>query len=209
MAALYLKINSEHPEHNKIKTIVDALHKGAVIAYPTDTTYGLGCDIRQPKAVERVAAIKGRKASELNMALLFYDLKQLADYTRPIPTSVYRVLKKALPGGFTFVLEANNKVPKIFNYKRTQVGIRIPDHNVPREIVREFGRPIVTTSAPIGRTEDFSLEPEMVYDSLKNQVDIFVDCGYCNNMPSTVVVISAEGEFEVLREGLGDLSEFV
>jgi tRNA threonylcarbamoyl adenosine modification protein (Sua5/YciO/YrdC/YwlC family) len=205
--ALYLRLNEDNPEPSKLIKISAALQDGAIIGYPTDTAYGLGCCINKPKSFDRIARIKETKTSELRLSIVFDSLQHLSDYTRPIPTSVYRILKKLLPGAYTFIIEANNKVPKVFNYKRTHVGIRIPDNAIARAIVTENMAPIVTTSAP-WPSDDYSMDPAELYDQLKDKVDVFIDGGYCNNLKSSVIEVSSEGLFNVIREGAGDVSIF-
>lgn len=205
--ALYLRINEDNPEPAKLSRIASALQEGAIIAYPTDTAYGIGCCINKPKSFDRIARIKETPANELKLSIVFDNLQHLSDYTRPIPTSVYRVLKKMLPGAYTFIIEANNKVPKVFNYKRTHVGIRIPDNTIARAIVTENKAPIVTTSVP-WPSDDYSIDPSELFEQLKDKVDVFIDGGYCNNLKSTVVEVSPDGTFMVIREGAGDVSIF-
>ncbi len=202
--AEYIRLNPDKPDSKVIGQIVKALRNGAVIIFPTDTVYGVGCDITQPKAIERVARIKGSKAKKANLSIVCHNLSNLASFVKPIPNSVFRVLKKSLPGAFTFILPANSNVPKVFNTKKKEVGIRVPDHLIPRAIVEELGNPIVTTSViDIDELIEYTMDPQMIYERFKDQVDIVIDGGYGNNIPSTIVVINNE-DFEVVREGLGD-----
>tara|TARA_R110002050_G_scaffold109799_1_gene221349 strand:- start:78406 stop:79026 length:621 start_codon:yes stop_codon:yes gene_type:complete len=203
--AEYLRINPEHPDSASIHKVVTALRNGAVIIFPTDTVYGLGCDITHPKAIERVAQIKGSKAKKANLSIVCHNLSHLANYVRPIPNSVFRVLKRSLPGAFTFILPANTNVPKVFNTKKKEVGIRVPNHLIPCAIVEELGNPIVTTSViDLDELVEYTMDPNMIYERFKDKVDIVIDGGYGNNIPSTVVLIQDEN-FEILRQGLGEL----
>ncbi len=206
---MLLKIHPDNPELRKIMMAVDCLKKGGVIIYPTDTVYGLGCDIYNSNAVERICKIKGMNPKKANLSILCSDFSHLSDFTSPIETSTFRVMKKALPGPFTFILKANSNVPKIFKHKKNTVGIRIPESNIAREIVKELGSPIVTTT--IHDTDEiiaYTTDPEIIFDRYKNIVDIVIDGGFGNNMPSTIVDCS-DGDFEVVRQGLGDLEQFL
>lgn len=206
---MLLKIHPDNPEQRKIIMAVDCLKKGGVIIYPTDTVYGLGCDIYNSNAVERICKIKGMNPKKANLSILFSDFSHLSDFTSPIETSTFRVMKKALPGPFTFILKANSNVPKIFKHKKNTVGIRIPESNIAREIVKELGSPIVTTT--IHDTDEiiaYTTDPEIIYERYKNIVDIVIDGGFGNNMPSTIVDCS-DGDFEVVRQGLGDLEQYL
>jgi len=202
----YIRVNPDNPDSKVIGKIAERLRNGAIIIYPTDTVYGVGCDITNAKAIDKVARIKGTQAKKANLAIVCHNLSHLANYVRPIPNSVFRVLKKSLPGAFTFILPANTKVPKVFNTKKKEVGIRVPDNKIPRAIVEELGNPIVTTSVvQISDLEDFPADPQMIYEQFKNQVDIVIDGGYGNSIPSTIVIANGE-EFEVIRQGLGDFN---
>ena len=199
----------ENPEQKRINAIVDCLKNGGVIIYPTDTVYGLGCDIYNLRAIERLCKIKGINPKKSNLAIVCHDFSHLSDFAAAIDTPVFRVMKKALPGPFTFILKANGNVPKIFKQKKNTVGIRIPDNNIPREIVKQLGNPIVTTT--ITHTDDlisYETDPEIIYDRYGKIVDIVIDGGFGNNKPSTIVDCS-EGQFEIIRQGLGDLEQFL
>ncbi|MBN1634074.1 MAG: threonylcarbamoyl-AMP synthase [Ignavibacteria bacterium] len=205
---MLLRIHPENPEMRKIKMVADCLNDGGVIIYPTDTIYGLGCDIYNQKAIDRLCRIKGINPVKANLSLLCYDFSHLSDFTAPIDTPVFRVMKKALPGPFTFVLRANNNVPKIFKTRKKSVGLRIPDNNIPRMIVQSFGHPIVTTSI---HSEDeiteFETDPEIIYEKYQKIVDIVIDGGFGGNKPSTIIDCS-DGGFTVLREGPGNIEDF-
>jgi tRNA threonylcarbamoyl adenosine modification protein (Sua5/YciO/YrdC/YwlC family) len=202
--AKYIRLNPDKPDSKTIGQIVAALKNGAVIIFPTDTVYGVGCDITHPKAIERVAQIKGSKAKKANLSIVCHNLSNLANFVKPIPNSVFRVLKKSLPGAFTFILPANSNVPKVFNTKKKEVGIRVPDHLIPRAIVEELGNPIVTTSViDIDELIEYTMDPQMIFERFQDQVDIVIDGGYGNNIPSTIVIVDNE-DFTVVREGLGE-----
>lgn len=202
-----LKIYPENPDPRKIAEVVKVLSNGGVIIYPTDTVYGLGCDIFNPKALERVKQIKGIKGKNLNLSFICYDLSHLSEYTRRVTTPIFKIMKKGLPGPYTFLLEASTKVPKILNANKKTVGIRVPDNNIPREIVRELGNPIITTSI---HDEDeileYSTDPELIHEKFDQQVDIVIDGGFGNIEASTVVDCTS-GEPELVREGLGDFED--
>ncbi|MGB0391482.1 MAG: L-threonylcarbamoyladenylate synthase [Salibacteraceae bacterium] len=202
--AKYIRLNPDKPDSKTVSEIAKALKNGAVIIYPTDTVYGVGCDINNAKAIERVAQIKGAKAKKANLSIVCHNLSHLAVFVKPIPNSVFRVLKKSLPGAFTFILPANNNVPKVFNTKKKEVGIRVPDNKIPRNIVEELGNPIVTTSViDLDELIEYTMDPEMIFERFKDQVDIVIDGGYGNNIASTVVAVENES-FEVIRQGLGE-----
>ncbi|HEY8401031.1 MAG TPA: L-threonylcarbamoyladenylate synthase [Cytophagaceae bacterium] len=209
MKAMLLKIHPENPQMNKITQVVDVLSKGGVIIYPTDTVYGIGCDIHNIRAVERVCRIKNINPQKINMSFICYDLSHISEYTKNPPTHIFKVMKKALPGPFTFILPASNKVPKILNAKKNTVGIRVPDHSIPRLLVKELGNPILTTSI---KDEDdvleYSTDPELIYEKYKGLVDIVIDGGPGNNIASTVLDCTTN-EIEVIREGAGDIEEFL
>lgn len=205
---MLLKIYPENPELRKIKMVVDCLNDGGVIIYPTDTIYGLGCDIYNQKAIDRICRIKGINPNKANLSILCYDFSHLSDFTAPIYTPVFRVMKKALPGPFTFVLRANNNVPKIFKTKKKSVGLRIPDNNIPRLIVETLGHPIVTTSIHSDdEITEYETDPEIIYDKYKKLVDIVIDGGFGGNKPSTIIDCT-DGNFTVLREGPGNIEDY-
>lgn len=209
MAAVFIKLYPENPDPRKISQVIDVLQKGGVIIYPTDTVYGMGCDIFNQKAIERIGLIKGVKPKKEHFSFICYDLSNISEYTRSLSTPVFKLMKKALPGPFTFILAANNKVPKLLNSKKKTVGIRVPDHSIPRLLVKELGQPILTTSI---RDEDdvieYSTDPELIYEKYKDLVDVVIDGGYGNNVASTVVDCSSD-QIEVIREGLGEISEII
>jgi tRNA threonylcarbamoyl adenosine modification protein (Sua5/YciO/YrdC/YwlC family) len=202
---MLLKIHPQNPSPRYIQKIVDILGDGGLIVYPTDTVYGLGCDIFNTRAVERVARIKGIKPKDANFSFICHDFSHLSDYTRPIGSKVFKLLSKNLPGPFTFVLPASNNVPKLFKNKKKTVGIRIPDHPIILEIVKNFGHPIVTTSIhDDDRVVDYTTDPELIHEKFKTLVDAVIDGGYGKNIPSTVVDCTGD-EPEIVRQGLGEL----
>lgn len=200
----FVKLYNENPNPKEIDKIVKVLQKGGVIIYPTDTVYGLGCDITNAKALERVAKLKGVKLDKANFSFVCNDLSHLSDYVKQIDTPTYKILKRALPGPYTFVLPGSNSLPKTFK-KRKTVGIRVPDNNIARSIVEALGNPIVSTSI---HDEDeiieYTTDPELIFEKWQNLVDLVVDGGYGDNHASTVIDLTAE-EPEVIREGKGDL----
>ena len=200
---MLIRIHPVNPDQRQILKVVDVLRNGGVIIYPTDTVYGIGCDIFNQKAVERVARIKGVKPEKTNFSFIFYDLSHLSDYTRQIDNAVFKLLKKYLPGPYTFILPASNKVPKIFKNKKKTVGIRIPDNLISLEIVKELGNPIITTS--IHDEDDileYTTDPELIHEKYESLVDLVIDGGFGNNTPSTVIDCTNE-EPEIIRPGIG------
>jgi len=206
---MLVRIYDNNPNEKSIQQVVDILKKGGIIIYPTDTVYGIGCDITNQKAIEKVCEIRGLKADKANLSFICYDLTDISLYTKPFDTTVFRVLKKALPGPFTFIFNASSQVPKLLSSKKKTVGIRVPDNNIVREIVRVLGNPIVTASI---RDEDdileYSTDPELIHEKYENLVDLVIDGGYGDNVASTVVDLT-EGEFEIIRAGKGNLEEYL
>ena len=202
--AEFIKLYNENPNPKEIKKVVDILRKGGLIIYPTDTVYGLGCDITNTKALERVARIKGVKLEKANFSFICNDLSHISDFVRQIDTATYKILKKALPGPYTFILPGNNNLPKVFKKKKT-VGIRVPDNNIARAIVQALGNPIVSTSI---RDEDdiieYTTDPELILEKWENLVDAVIDGGYGDNVASTIIDLSGD-EPEIIREGKGDI----
>lgn len=205
---MLIRIYEENPNPRAIEQAVDVLRKGGVIIYPTDTVYGIGCDISNQKAIERVCKIRGLKPEKSNLSFICYDLTDISQYTKPFDTAVFRVLKKALPGPFTFIFNASGQVPKLLSTKKKTVGIRVPNNNIVRELVKELGRPIVTSSI---RDEDdiieYSTDPELIYEKYQELVDLVIDGGYGGNVASTVVDLTS-GRLDVVREGKGNLDGY-
>jgi len=205
MPAEFLKIHPQNPEMRKINRVVDVLREGGIIIYPTDTIYGIGCDLMNRKAIERLCKIMGIKPNKLDLSFICNDLSQISEFARRIDTPVFKVLKKSLPGPFTFILESSSRVPKILDVNKKTVGIRIPDHNIPRVLVAELGNPLITASI---KDEDliveYTTDPEEIYEDFKNQVDIVIDGGAGGNVPSTVIDCTGD-ELIVTRKGLGEI----
>ena len=205
--AQFIKIYSENPNPKEIKRVVDVLRKGGLVIYPTDTVYGLGCDITNTKALEKIARIKGIKLEKANWSFICADLSNLSDYARQIDTATFKILKRALPGPYTFILPGSSNLPKVFKKKKT-VGIRVPDNSIAKALVEELGNPIVSTSI---RDEDelleYTTDPSLIYEKWENLVDVVIDGGYGDNVASTVIDLSGD-EPEIIREGKGDLDIF-
>jgi len=202
--AKIIRIYEENPNEKAIGKVINILKRGGIIIYPTDTVYGLGCDITNTKALEKIAKIKGVKLEKANFSFICNDLSHLSDYVKQIDQPTFKLLKRALPGAYTFILPGSSKLPKVFKKKKT-VGIRVPDNNIARTIVRELGNPIISTS--IYDEDDlleYTTDPSLIYEKWKNIVDIVVDGGYGDNKASTVIDLS-KGEVEIIREGKGSL----
>lgn len=202
--AQFIKIYPENPNEREIAKVVKVLKDGGLVIYPTDTVYGLGCDITNTKALEKIAKIKGVKLEKANFSFVCSDLKNISDYVRQIDTPTFKILKRALPGPYTFILPGNNNLPKEFKKKNT-VGIRVPDNNIALELVRQLGNPIVSTSIyDEDEVLEYTTDPELIFEKWQNLVDIVIDGGYGDNFASTVIDLS-EGEPVVIREGKGSL----
>jgi tRNA threonylcarbamoyl adenosine modification protein (Sua5/YciO/YrdC/YwlC family) len=202
--AQFIKIYEDKPSEASIAKVVKILKEGGIVIYPTDTVYGLGCDITNSRALERIAKIKGVKLEKANFSFICSDLSNLSDYVKQIDTSTFKILKRALPGAYTFILPGNNNLPREFK-KKTTVGIRVPDNNIVLEIVKMLGNPIVTTSI---RDDDevieYTTDPELIFEKWQNNVDLIIDGGYGDNIGSTIIDLS--GDFPVVvREGKGSL----
>jgi len=203
---MLIKIYPDNPSEKQIERVVSCLRSGGLVIYPTDTVYGLGCDISNQKAIEKVCQIKNIKPEKARFSFVCYDLSNLADYTKPISTATFRMLKKALPGPFTFIFNAGGKVPKILNTPKKTVGIRVPDNMIAREIVRSMGNPILSTSLhDDDEILEYSTDPELIYEKYKHLVDMVVDGGNGGNIPSTVVDCTSE-EYTIIRQGKGELN---
>ena len=198
---MLLHIHPENPHIRQIKTAVECLQRGGIIIYPTDTIYGLGCDILQHKAVERICRIKNVDPKKAQLSFICSDLSHLSDYTKQLPTTTYRLLKEYLPGPFTFILPASKMVPKILQSKKDTIGLRIPDNNIALAIIKELGRPILSASLPGEMIEDYT-DPEIMHENFRNEVDVVINGGIGGSVPSTVVDCTG-GEPIVIREGLG------
>ena len=202
--AEFIKIYNENPNQKEIDKVVAVLKRGGLVIYPTDTVYGLGCDITNNKALEKIAQIKGVKLEKANFSFICNNLSHLSDYVKQIDSATFKVLKRALPGPYTFILPGSNNLPKVFKKKKT-VGIRIPDNNIIRTLVEALGNPIVSTSI---RDEDeileYTTDPELIFEKWRKLVDIVIDGGYGDNQGSTIIDFT-DGYPEVIREGKGSL----
>ena len=202
---MLLKIYPQNPNPRHIGMVTECINDGGIVIYPTDTIYGLGCDIHCQKAVQRIAQIKGVQVEKADFSLICHDLSNLSELTKPIPNNIFKTMKANLPGPVTFILNANSNVPSIFKSKKKTVGIRVPDNNIIREIVRVLDMPIVTTSI---KDEDeiveYMTDPELIYERYCDLVDIVIDGGYGDNQPSTIVDCTSE-EPIIIRQGKGIL----
>ena len=198
---MLIHIHPENPQPRQIKTAVECLQRGGVIIYPTDTIYGLGCDILQHKAIERICRIKKVDPKKAQLSFICSDLSHLSDYAKQLPTSTYRLLKEYLPGPFTFILPASKMVPKILQSKKDTIGLRIPNNKIALAIVNELGRPILSASLPGEMVEDYT-DPEIMHENFRNEVDIVIDGGIGGIEPSTVIDCTKD-EYELIRQGAG------
>ena len=202
---MFLKLHSENPNPRNVKMIIDCLENDGVIIFPTDTIYAMGCSINSTKALDRIARIKGTKKEKANFSIIFHDFSMLSEFTKPINNDVFKLMKRNLPGPFTFILEANNNVPKIFKNNKKTIGIRIPDQPIITNIVRELGCPIITTSiVDEDEISGFMTDPEDINDAYSDKVDIVIDGGYGDKEESTVVDCT-DNDIVILREGKGIL----
>jgi tRNA threonylcarbamoyl adenosine modification protein (Sua5/YciO/YrdC/YwlC family) len=205
MTAELINIHPINPEGRKISRVVDILKKGGVIIYPTDTIYGIGCDLMNKKSIERLCHIIDVKPQKLDLSFICQDLSQVSTYVRRMDTPVFKVLKKALPGPYTFILESSSKVPKILDVNKKTVGIRIPAHLIPLALVQQLGNPIISSSI---KDEDvvreYTTDPEKIYDDFKHKVDVVIDGGPGGNVPSSVIDCTGD-TLGIIRRGLGDV----
>ena len=205
MPAEFILIHPKNPPERDIARVVEVLRNGGIVIYPTDSVYGIGCDITKSRAVEKIAHYKGVKVEKANFSFIFSDMAHIADYTAPLNKEVFKLLKHNLPGPFTFILEADNNVPKLFKNNKRTIGIRIPDNNIPRAIVEALGNPILTTSLhDEDELVDYTTDPELIYERFKNWADVIIDGGPGNNVPSTIVDCTS-GQPEIVRQGIGEL----
>lgn len=202
---MIVKLYERNPDPNVIMEIVDLLERGGVIIYPTDTVYGIGCDITKARAVERIARIKGIKPENANFAFICSDLSHLSDYARQVDNYTFKLMKSYLPGPYTFILNASSNVPKLLKHKKKTVGIRIPDNNIILEIVRKLGHPILTTSLREDDSiQEYLTDPDMIHEEYKDLVDLVIDGGYGGLIPSTILDCTGD-EPVIIREGLGEV----
>lgn len=204
-----IKINPETPPQQRILEVVDVLRKGGIIIYPTDSVYAMGCDLFNQKAIQRLCQLKQVKPDKANFSFICYDLSDISNYVKQLHNNHFKLMKKVLPGPFTFILNATNQVPKMVQTNRKTVGIRVPDNNIPRQLVRELGNPIITTSIKDqDEIVEYSTDPELIYDDFKHQVDIVIDGGYGNNVATTILDCTND-DIQIIREGLGDITPFI
>ena len=196
-----LTIHPKNPPPRLIKQVVDCLKAGGIIIYPTDTIYGLGCDIFQPKAIEKICQLKNIDPKKAQLSFICRDLSHLSDYTKSIHTPLYRVLKSHLPGPFTFILPASKQVPKILQSKKSTIGLRIPDNTICQHILEELGHPLISASLPGENIEDYT-DPELIFRNFEDKVDMIIDGGIGGVMPSTVVDCTTD-EWQIIRQGQG------
>lgn len=199
---MLIQIHPDNPQPRLVKQVAECLQDGGVIIYPTDTIYGLGCDIRQHKAIEKICQIKHIDPQKAQLSFICRDLSHLSDYTKSIDTPLYRMLKHYLPGPYTFILPASKQVPKILQSKKSTIGLRVPDNEICRNILGALGNPILSASLPGEMVEEYT-DPEVMYENFKNEVDYVIDGGIGGMIPSTIVDCTGE-EPEVIREGLGE-----
>ena len=200
---MLIRLYPENPSQKHIQHIVQVLANDGVIIFPTDTIYAIGCSIKSPRALDRIARIKGITPKTANFSFLCHDLSQLSDYSKPISNDVYKLMRRTLPGPFTYILHASSNVPKMLGIKKKTVGIRVPDNNIVSEIIRELGNPIMSTS--IHDEDDiieYSTDPELIHEKFMNLVDIVIDGGYGDNVPSTIIDCTGD-EPLLVREGKG------
>ena len=201
---MLVQIHPKNPDESKIRMVIDCLKKGGVIIYPTDTVYGIGCDIEHPEAIQRICSIKKVNPEKTQLSFLCADLSHLSEYTKPIDTPIYRFLKQYLPGPYTFILEANKRVPKLLRTRKDTVGIRVPDNPISQIILKELGRPVLSTSLPLPDDHAIYADPEEIHEIFEKQVDMVIDGGYGGLIPSTIVDCTVHPPV-VLREGAGEI----
>jgi tRNA threonylcarbamoyl adenosine modification protein (Sua5/YciO/YrdC/YwlC family) len=205
---MFVKIYPQNPNPKAVQQVADCLRDGGIVIFPTDTIYGMGCNIHKPKAVEKIITIMGDRKKKTTLSFICHDLSQLSDFTTPIENHIFKAMKRALPGPYTFILNANNQVPKMVHGSKKTVGIRVPDNPIIRAIVEELGHPVFSTSI---RDDDeiveYTTDPELIYEKYGDLVDMVVDGGYGDNVPSTVVDCTSGG-IEVVREGKGEVGIF-
>ncbi len=199
---MLLKIHPDNPQQRLVKQIAECLKEGGIIIYPTDTIYGLGCDIMHPKAVERICRIKNIEPQKAQLSFICRDLSHLSDYTKSIDTPLYRMLKRYLPGPYTFILPASKQVPKILQSKKSTIGLRVPANTICSEILAALGNPILSASLPGDMVEEYT-DPEIIYDRFENEVDFVIDGGIGGMVPSTIVDCTSN-DWTVTRQGLGN-----
>jgi tRNA threonylcarbamoyl adenosine modification protein (Sua5/YciO/YrdC/YwlC family) len=207
MAAELLKIHPLNPEGRKVDRVVSVLKRGGIVVYPTDTIYGIGCDLMNRKSIERLCQILNIKPQKLDLSFICQDISHISDYVKRMETPAFKMLKKNLPGPFTFIFESSSKVPKILDVNKKTVGVRIPDHTIPNSIVLQLGNPLITSSIKNDDIiKEYTTDPEEIYEDFKNVVDLVIDGGVGGNVPSTVVDCTSD-EFIITRQGLGHIRQ--
>jgi len=199
---MLIKLYPENPDSRKLEGIITTLQKDGIIIYPTDTVYAIGCNMKSQKAIERVCQIIGKKPENANLSLICYDLSNIAEYTTPFSNTIFKMMKRCLPGPYTFILNANHNVPKLFQNKKKTIGIRVPDNNIPREIVRFLGNPIITASLRVDDDLEYYTDPELIHDEYGELVDIVIDGGMGEMDASTIIDCTGD-EMELVRQGKG------
>lgn len=199
---MLLHIHPDNPQPRLIKQLAECLRDGGIIIYPTDTIYGIGCDILQPKAVEKICRIKGVDPAKAQLSFICKDLSHLSDYTKSIDTPLYRMLKNHLPGAFTFILPASKQVPKLLQSKKSTIGLRVPDNNICRELGDALGNPLLSATLPGEMVEDYT-DPEIIFENFKDKVDFVIDGGIGGMVPSTIVDCTTD-DWTIIRQGLGE-----
>ncbi len=203
---MLVEVHPKNPQERLINSIVECLRNDGVIIYPTDTVYAMGCDIKSKKAIEKICRIKGVNPEKEHFACICESVSILSDYANHVTTPIYKMMKRTLPGPFTYILQASKNIPKHFQSKKKTIGIRVVDHNIPTEIVKALGNPILTTSLKTTEYVEFMADPESIYEEYSKLVDMVIDGGFCGLIPSTLVDCTAgDDTFEVLRVGLGDI----
>jgi tRNA threonylcarbamoyl adenosine modification protein (Sua5/YciO/YrdC/YwlC family) len=202
---MLIKIYTENTNYKEINKVIEILKKGGIIIYPTDSVYGMGCDVFNRKAVDRIVKLKGIKLENARFSIICHDLSQCSEYARPISNRIFKLMKKNLPGPFTFILNANNKLPDLFHSKKKTVGVRIPNNKILLAIVQEFGSPLLTTSVhDDDEIIEYTTDPELIHENFKDKVDLVIDGGYGHNTPSTIVDCTGD-EPVIVRQGIGEL----
>ena len=209
MSAQLIKLYPNNPDENKLKKIVEVLRKGGLIIYPTDTIYGIGCDLLNRNAIDRICRLKDLKPNNFNLSFICSSMSQMSEYVRQLDGATFKTIKKALPGPYTFILESNSNVPKILGTSKKTVGLRIPKNNIPLKLVEILGNPIVTSSIKDDdEIIEYTTDPEQIYEDYKNEVDIIIDGGFGSNIPSTIIDFT-NGTPELVREGMGSVDEIL
>lgn len=202
---MLIKIYPENPDEKRIQQAVEVLKKGGLIVYPTDSVYAIGCDMTNRRAVEKMAQLKGIKLEEANFSLICYDLSNISEYTVQFGTNLYKIMKRALPGPYTFILNANKNIPKLFQSKKQTIGIRVPDNNIARTIINQLGNPMLSTSVhDDDEILEYTTDPELIHERYENKVDLVIDGGFGNNEASTVIDCTGETP-EIIRQGIGEV----